>query len=108
TTCYSRQSAKNSLFDCLTAIYTLQRAALFITREVNRMPRPVSEQIQGTYFRLRFIVAVIGLLFPVILYFGGRMNHFGLRGSMSAYYWATKKAQCPCGDDPEHSGKCKK
>ena len=70
------------------------------------MPRPISEQIQGTYFRLRFIVAIIGLLFPVILYFGGRMNHFGLRGSMSAYYWATEKAPCPCGDKPERSGKC--
>jgi Ca2+/Na+ antiporter len=83
------------------------RAALFITREVNNMPRPISEQIQGTYFRLRFIVAIIGLLFPVILYFGGTMNGFGLRGSMSAYYWATAKAPCPCGDEPEHSGKCK-
>ena len=72
------------------------------------MPRPISEQIQGTYFRLRFFVAVIGLLFPVILYFGGRMNHFGLRGSMSAYYWATANAPCPCGEDPENSGKCKK
>ena len=70
------------------------------------MPRPISEQIQGTYFRIRFIVAIIGLLFPVILYFGGRMNHFGLRGSMSAYYWATEKAPCPCGDKPERSGKC--
>jgi hypothetical protein len=84
------------------------RAALYIPPEVNRMPRPITEQIQGTYFRLRFTVAIIGLLFPVILYFGGRMNHFGLRGSMSAYYWATQNAQCPCGDDPEHSGKCKK
>ena len=72
------------------------------------MPRPISEQIQGTYFRLRFTVAIIGLLFPVILYFGGRMNRFGLRGSMSAYYWATANAPCPCGEDPEHSGKCKK
>ena len=70
------------------------------------MPRPISEQIQGTYFRLRFTVAIIGLLFPVILYFGGRMNSFGLRGSMSAYYWATEKAPCPCGEYPEHSGKC--
>jgi hypothetical protein len=72
------------------------------------MPRPISEQIQGTYFRLRFSVAIIGLLFPVILYFGGRMNRFGLRGSMSAYYWATANAPCPCGEYPEHSGKCKK
>lgn len=72
------------------------------------MPRPISEQIQGTYFRLRFTAAIIGLLFPVILYFGGKMNHFGLRGSMSAYYWATANAPCPCGEDPEHSGKCKK
>lgn len=72
------------------------------------MPRPITEQIQGTYFRLRFTAAIIGLLFPVILYFGGRANHFGLRGSMSAYYWVTQNAQCPCGDEPEHSGKCKK
>ena len=72
------------------------------------MPRPITEQIQGTYFRLRFTAAIIGLLFPVILYFGGKMNHFGLRGSMSAYYWATQNVQCPCGDDPDHSGKCKK
>jgi Ca2+/Na+ antiporter len=27
---------------------------------------------------------------------------------MSAYYWATQKAQCPCGNDPGHPGKCKK
>jgi hypothetical protein len=47
-------------------------------------------------------------LFPVILYVGGKMNRFGLRGSMSAYYWATPNAPCPCGEDPEHSGKCKK
>jgi len=53
-------------------------------------------------------VAIIGLLFPAILYFGGKMNRFGLRGSMSAYYWATANAPCPCGEDPEHSGKCKK
>jgi|HubBroStandDraft_6_1064221.scaffolds.fasta_scaffold95006_2 hypothetical protein len=72
------------------------------------MPRPITEQIQGTYFRLRFTVATIGVLFPVILYFGGRMNHFGLRGSMSAYYWATPDAPCPCGEDPAHPKKCKK
>ena len=72
------------------------------------MPRPLTDQIQGTYFRLRFTVAILGLLFPVILYFGGRMNSFGLRGSMSAYYWATPNAPCPCGEDPKHSGKCKK
>ena len=72
------------------------------------MPRPIAEQIQGTYFRLRFTVAIIGLLFPVVLYFGGRINSFGLRGSMSAYYWATPSAPCPCGESPEHSGKCKK
>ena len=84
------------------------RAALYTRPEVNCMPRPITEQIQGTYFRLRFTVAIIGLVFPVILYFGGKLNHFGLRGSMSAYYWATQNAQCPCGDDPDHSGKCKK
>ena len=58
------------------------------------MPRLLADQIQGTYFRLRFTVAILGLLFPVILYFGGRMNSFGLRGSMSAYYWATPDAPC--------------
>lgn len=84
------------------------RAALFIPPEVNRMPRPISEQIQGTYFRLRFTVAIIGVLFPVILYFGGRMNHLSLRGSMSAYYWATPDAPCPCGEDPAHPQKCKR
>jgi IrrE N-terminal-like domain len=68
----------------------------------------ITEQIQGTYFRLRFTVAIIGFLFPVILYFGGKMHHFGLRGSMSACYWATQNAPCPCGDDPDHAGKCKK
>lgn len=72
------------------------------------MPRPISEQIQGTYFRLRFTAAILGLLLPVILYLGGKLNHFGLRGSMSAYYWATTKAPCPCGDYPKDSGKCKK
>jgi Ca2+/Na+ antiporter len=72
------------------------------------MPRPIGEQIQGTYFRLRFTVAIIGILFPVVLYVGGWVNHFGLRGSMSAYYWATPNAPCPCGEYPEHSGKCRK
>jgi hypothetical protein len=71
------------------------------------MPRPISDQIQGTYFRLRFTVAVIGVLFPVILYFGGLMQHLSLRGSMSAYYWATPDAPCPCGVKPAHSQKCK-
>lgn len=94
----SGQAGKKSLliaFRHLQFVDHQRRAALFITREANSMPRPISEQIQGTYFRLRFTVAIIGLLFPVILYFGGKMNRFGLRGSMSAYYWATANAPLP-------------
>lgn len=72
------------------------------------MPRPVSVQIQGTYFRLRFIVAVIGLVFPLVLFFGGLGNHIKLRSSMSAYYWATKDAPCPCGETKPGSGECNK
>jgi hypothetical protein len=70
------------------------------------MPRPISEQIQGTYFRLRFTVAIIGILFPAVLYVGGKISHFGLRSSMSAYYWATLDAPCPCGDKPTSGKPC--
>jgi hypothetical protein len=60
------------------------------------MPRPLMDRSQGTYFRLRFIAAMIGLIFPVVLWAGGRLAGFHLRNSMSAYYWATKDAPCPC------------
>ena len=63
------------------------------------MPRPISEQIQGTYFRSPVHRGHHWPSVFVIRYFGGKMDHFGLRGSMSAYYWATANAPCPCGED---------
>lgn len=60
------------------------------------MPRPLTDRIQDTSVRLNFTVAIIGLIFPVVLWVGGTLTGFPLRSSMSAYYWATKDAPCPC------------
>ena len=61
-----------------------------------QMPRPLMDRSQDDYVRLNFTVAIIGLIFPIVLWAGGRLAGFDLRSSMSAYYWATNDAPCTC------------
>jgi len=67
------------------------------------MPRTIEQQIHATYKSLRVGAAVIAIVFPILLYFGGKHAGFCLRDSMSAYYWANPTQNCPCVDQ---SGKC--
>lgn len=55
----------------------------------------------STFVRLRLWVGVVGLLFPFILWFGGRTFHIPLAPSMSAYYHATENCY-----DPKHAENC--
>jgi hypothetical protein len=52
------------------------------------MSRSIQEQVNKTYFSLRWAAAIIGYAFPLILWIGGHFAGFGLRDSMSAYYHA--------------------
>jgi hypothetical protein len=70
------------------------------------MPRTIEQQIRSPYFALRVGAATIAFIFPLLLWGGGTVAGFGLRDSMSAYYWATPDQLCPCGENPDHS--CKK
>jgi hypothetical protein len=56
--------------------------------------RSLKDQIHGSYVRLNFTAAIIGLIFPAVLWAGGTLAGLPLRSSMSAYYWATKDAPC--------------
>jgi hypothetical protein len=69
------------------------------------MPRTIEQQIQSTYFALRVGAAVIGFIFPLILWGGGKVADITLRDSMSTYYWATPAQPCPCGENSDHSCK---
>jgi len=71
------------------------------------MSRTIEQQIKSTYFALRVGAAVIAFVFPILLWAGGKIAGFGLRDSMSAYYWATPDAPCPCGENPAHSCRTK-
>ena len=52
------------------------------------MSRSIQVQVNKTYFSLRWAAAIIGYAFPLILWIGGHIAGFGLRDSMSAYYYA--------------------
>lgn len=52
------------------------------------MARTIQDQINRTYFSLRWAAATIGLAFPLILTIGGGFNHLTIRDSLSAYYHA--------------------
>lgn len=67
--------------------------------------RTIEEQIKSTYFALRIGAAVIGFVFPLLLWGGGKIVGIPLRDSMSAYYWATADLLCPCGENDNHSCK---
>jgi len=71
------------------------------------MPRTIEQQIRATYFALRMGAAVIGFVFPLLLWGGGKVAGFTLRDSMSAYYWATPSQLCPCGENPDRSCRTK-
>ena len=61
-------------------------------KDVAADPNALQEHIAGTYFSLRWGIAILGILLPVALGVGGFVldpapdNH--LRTSMSAYYWS--------------------
>jgi hypothetical protein len=50
------------------------------------MPRTIEQQIRSTYFALRVGAAVVGFIFPLLLWGGGKVAGITLRDSMSAYY----------------------
>jgi len=62
------------------------------------MPRTIEQQIHATYRSLRVGAAAIAIVFPILLYVGGKAAGFDLRDSMSAYYWANPAQKCPCVD----------
>ena len=52
-------------------------------------PEDLSKRIISTYFWLRIGMGVIALIFPVLLWIGGKVfGDLSLQGSMSAYYHA--------------------
>lgn len=52
----------------------------------------LDERVRSTYFSLRIGVAILGLIFPLLLWVGGKRAGFPLEPSMSAYYHATAAA----------------
>jgi hypothetical protein len=52
------------------------------------MSRTIQDQVNRTYFSLRWAAAIIGLAFPLILTIGGGFKHLTLLDSLSAYYHA--------------------
>lgn len=48
---------------------------------------PLHDHIFGTYITLRYGLAVIGGLLPLVVYVAGRIGGEGLQSSISSYYW---------------------
>lgn len=67
------------------------------------MPRTIEQQVKATYTALRMGAVAIAIVFPLLLWGGGKIAGFSLRDSMSAYYWATPEQPCPCGENSNHS-----
>jgi hypothetical protein len=61
-----------------------------------------SDELQGhvfsTYVSLRYGLAVIGAVLPILVYVIGAFHGVELQGSMSAYYWAPGGGQAPSRD----------
>lgn len=55
---------------------------------ININPDRLMEHVLSTYHTLRYGMAVVTLLFPVVIYLAGEFSGEGLKGSLSAYYWA--------------------
>lgn len=49
----------------------------------------LQEHIFSTYLNVRYGLAVIAALFPVVVYAVGVLDGIGLQDSISAYYWAS-------------------
>lgn len=49
----------------------------------------LQEHIFSTYITLRFGLAVVAGLLPIVVYIAGRLDDVPLQDSLSAYYWAT-------------------
>ena len=55
----------------------------------------LQDHIFGTYVSLRYGMAVIGAVLPVLVYAIGAVHGVELQGSMSAYYWAPDGVNAP-------------
>jgi len=71
----------------------------------------IQKRMLATFLVLRIGVGVIGILFPILLWAGGRYHHIELAGSMSAYYHAhagcldpKRTATCSVGDQVTGAG----
>jgi len=62
------------------------------------------KSMRATFLSLRMGVGVLGILFPLILWGGGKIAGFPLRESMSAYYHAS--FACPVPAAPSKSESC--
>jgi uncharacterized membrane protein len=57
----------------------------------------IQKSMKATFVSLRMGIGIIGILFPFILWIGGKISGFPLQSSMSAYYHAN-----PACLDPDH------
>lgn len=48
----------------------------------------LQRRVFSTYITLRYGIAVIGALLPLLVYAVGALHHVSLQSSISAYYWA--------------------
>ena len=53
------------------------------------MSEKLQQHIFSTYLTLRYGIALIGALLPVVVYVAGALNGVSLQDSISAYYWAS-------------------
>lgn len=58
----------------------------------------LQEHVFSTYVTLRYGLAAIGAVFPILVYVSGAVHGVALQGSMSAYYWAPDGANAPSRD----------
>jgi hypothetical protein len=72
----------------------------------------IQKQMMATFLSLRVGVGVIGIVFPLLLWGGGKIYGFHLADSMSAYYHANRdcidpkrpEPDAPCSADPLPTG----
>ena len=73
----------------------------------------IQKQMMATFLSLRVGVGIIGIVFPLLLWGGGKIAGFHLADSMSAYYHATRdciepkrpEPEAPCASDPPPTGR---
>jgi hypothetical protein len=71
----------------------------------------IQEYMMATFLRLRVGIGIIGIIFPFLLWGGGKIHGFPLADSMSAYYHANRDCldpkrpeTCPIADPPKGAG----